>query len=232
MPTTRAATPPCWVSMSVILVTGIQTGGSLPPAAEATAASARAPATHRTSRRPRPRPRSVQLVECRAQTSSGGVQIDLEIKTRPIRTRLYLAHSMLGRGHVLAFPGARPLRSRPMASACRAMCVATWPRVQSGSLLGARHWSSVTKIVSPSRRCVAVLTSRAAFLTVWPEMQRRSCPYRSARPKGAGGLNAIHSQLCRVSAGTHDVLRDRPSRRSGRASTTCKTFHLICHVTR
>ena len=46
-------------------------------------------------------------------------------------------------------------------------------------------------------------------------MRRQSSPYRSARPDCAGGLNAIPFQLCGVSTGTYDVLRDRPSRRSG-----------------
>ena len=117
-----------------------------------------------------------------------------------------------------------------MASACRAMCgdMATGPVGQpaGSSPLVVGHQDRVAQQTlrgGPDQPCAA---SRAA---VWPEMQRRSCPYRSARPKGAGGLNAIPFQLC-VSAGTYDVLRDRPSRRSGCASsTTCKTFHSICH---
>src|SRR4029453_15127526 len=58
-----------------------------------------------------PRTGHTELVKRRAQMFSGGIQVDLEVQARSSRPRLDLSQSVLRRWiHVLAFPGARPLR--------------------------------------------------------------------------------------------------------------------------
>ena len=118
-------------------------GASPPRAAGPAAAAGPAPAapprssTTSSQRAGRRRRRdSERLLE----PPGGGVEVDLQVEPGPAGAVLDLVLALASGEAYMSCRVARPRATRPAgasASACRARWVATWPRVQPGSRLGA-----------------------------------------------------------------------------------------------
>src|SRR4029453_15221993 len=132
------------------------------------------------------------------QTSSGGVEVDLEVKTGSSRTRLDLVRTIFGRGvHVLALAAARPL-SQPNQSIgvtgnVRGNVTARPGGQPAGSaplLIGHQDGVSQQTLGGGPDQPAQRLKLRGG----------RRCggshaPYRNARPALAGGLDDIPFQV-------------------------------------
>ena len=176
-------------------------------------------------------PASSSGLECVAQPAGRGVQVDLQLKTRPAGALLDLGRPLLCRGvHVLAFAGTRPLGQpdqpvglagdvgrhvtptpvrqparRPPVFVADRDGVAEQPLRRGGDQPAQRF--QLRRAGRPgARQRVLRLRARAPLVL----SQRREAPVASARATSA----TVRRAACRVDAVHTHADRDRPARRA------------------